>query len=67
MELSQNVGCLLRLRPRNFFAELSRPFYGCAFSVLAFEETRSWIEVIILLQTFLFFPHIIDHLRELVA
>ena len=64
----ENVGCLLRLRPRNFFVELSRPFYGCALSVLAFEQTRSWIEVIILLQTFLFFfPHIIDHLRELVA
>ena len=57
-----------QVKAKKFFLELSRPFYGCALSVLAFEQTRSWIEVIILLQTFLFFfSHIIDHLRELVA
>ena len=44
-----------QVKAKKFFLELSRPFYGCALSVLAFEQTQSWIEVIILLQTFLFF------------
>ena len=46
-----------QVKAKKFFLELSRPFYGCALSVLAFEQTQSWIEVIILLQTFLFFFH----------
>ena len=39
----------------SFLVEQNRPFYGCALSVLAFEQKRGWIEVVILLQTFLFF------------